>query len=196
MGRWRRERIPLCCRGAGEEGRKEGASEGVVVDAEVWCGGGLPVPGGGGARDVVQCRCCSARLWLGLDQARARRLSGVGRPPLRAALVIPSGGSARPTVPRQAGGRSLSAAALRAWPAGGRLAAGAWGVALRHAHGTGSVPVCVCSRFLDELAFVIASSSGSFGNLVFLFSGDGDGCKQTSSVSLGKQKHSSSPNRK
>lgn len=37
-------------------GRKEGASEGVVVDAEVWCGGGLPVPGGG------ECRCCPGLL--------------------------------------------------------------------------------------------------------------------------------------
>jgi len=152
----------------------------------------LCLEGGSPRRGAVQVLPRAARL--GSGSAWIKRVP-VGFL-VRAALVIPSGGSARPTVPRQAGGRSLSAAALRAWPAGGRLAAGARGVALRHAHGTGSVPVCVCSRFLDELAFVIASSSGSFGNLVFLFSGDGDGCKQTSSVSLGKQKHSSSPNRK
>jgi len=126
---------------------------------------------------VVACLCLEGgepETWCSAGAARLGSGSAwIKRVPVgflvRAALVIPSGGSARPTVPRQAGGRSLSAAALRAWPAGGRLAAGAWGVALRH--GTGSVPVCVCSRFLDELAFVIASSSGSFGNLVFLFQG-------------------------
>jgi len=134
MGRWRRERIPLCCRGAGEEGRKEGASEGVVVDAEVWCGGGLPVPGGGGARDVVQCRCCSARLWLGLDQARARRLSGARGPrdPERR-IRAPNGAAA--------GGRALSfrrrvACLAGRWAVGGGRVGGC--VAPRPRHGIGA----------------------------------------------------------
>jgi len=136
MGRWRRERIPLCCRGAGEEGRKEGASEGVVVDAEVWCGGGLPVPGGGEPEtwcSAGAAQGCSARLWLGLDQARARRLSGARGPrdPERR-IRAPNGAAA--------GGRALSfrrrvACLAGRWAVGGGRVGGC--VAPRHGIGAG-----------------------------------------------------------